>query len=404
MPGTIFERTLVTADIEAVFADAAVIDAMLAFEAALAGAEADEGVVPAAAAAAIAAACGREAFDVEAIVAEARIAGALAIPLVSRLKAQVGVADPGAARFVHHGATSQDAIDTALVLVTRRALALIDADLSRLIDALTDLARRHATTPMLGRTLLQPAEVTSFGCEVLGWLVPLVDGRRRLRDAADAAIRLQFGGAVGTLAVLGERAPAVARGLAARLALASPAGAWHASRDAWVALGCALALLCGSLGKMGRDLALLAQGEVGEVAEPHGEGRGSSSAMPHKRNPVAALVAISAATRAPHFAAALLAAMPQEHQRGLGGWQAELATWAPLCMATHGAVRALADACAAGLAVDAARMRRNIDRHVASLDAASAARIDVDAAARHAGRVALTQLDALTSITGTPSL
>ena len=404
MTGTIFERTLATAEVEAVFGDVAIVAAMLQFEAALAEAEAAEGVIPASAATAIVSACHGETFDVEAIVAEARSAGALAVPLVLQLKARVASGDAEAAGFVHHGSTSQDVIDTAMVLATRAALALIDADLCRLVDALVALARRHLSTPMLARTLMQPAQMASFGLEVVNWVAPLVRTRERLRLAAQSTLKLQFGGAVGTLSLLGDQGAAVARGLGERLGLSVPAGAWHTQRDDWVTLGCTVAVLCGCLGKIGRDLALLAQGEVGEVAEPHAAGRGTSSAMPHKRNPVAALVAIAAATRAPHQAAALLAAMPQEHGRGLGNWQAELAVWPTLFMTAHGALRALADACCAGLEVDAARMRANIDAHQRALGVeAGAAALDVDAAARQAGAVAAAQLEALSSLLRTAS-
>ena len=393
MAGTIFERTLATAEIEAVFGDAAIVAAMLAFEAALAEAQAAEGAIPGDAATAIVAACNGAAFDIDELVAEARSAGALAIPLVLHLKARVAAAAPQAERFVHFGSTSQDVIDTALALATRRAVALIDADLDRLVVALTALARRHLATPMLARTLLQPAQVSSFGCAVAAWVAPLARSRERLAAAAHAALQLQLGGAVGTLSLLGDKGPAVARRVGAALGLAVPAAAWHTQRDAWATLGCTVAVLCGCLGKIGRDLALFAQGEVGEVAEPHAAGRGSSSAMPHKRNPVAAMVAIAAATRAPQLAATLLAAMPQELGRGLGNWQAELAAWPTLFTTAHGAVRALADACSAGLEVDAARMRANIDAHQRRLGAGpGAAPADVEAAARQAGAVAEAQL------------
>ena len=313
----------------------------------------------------------------------------------------MAASDPQASRFVHHGSTSQDVIDTAMVLVSRQALALIDADLHRLVDALLALAQQHLATPMLARTLMQPAQVASFGLEVVNWVAPLVRTRERLRDARQAALQLQFGGAVGTLALLGDKGPSVARRLGERLGLKVPAGAWHTQRDDWVTLGCTVAVLCGCLGKIGRDLALFAQAEVAEVAEAKAAGRGSSTAMPHKRNPVAAMVAIAAATRAPHQAAALLAAMSQEHQRGLGNWQAELATWPALFMSAHGAVHALAEACCAGLVVDASRMRANIDAHHRALATeAGAAPPDVDAAARQAAVTATAQLEALAILTG----
>jgi 3-carboxy-cis,cis-muconate cycloisomerase len=202
--------------------------------------------------------------------------------------------------------------------------------------------------------------VTGFGFKVAGWLAPLVRARARLRDAGAGALQLQLGGAVGTLAVMGERGPAVARRMARALGLATPSAAWHTQRDEWVRLGLEVALLTGSLGKIAADLALMAQGEVGELAEPSGGGRGGSSAMPHKRNPVSSMIALAAATRTPQHAASLLAAMGQQHERGLGNWQAELAEWPALFLSAHGALQALNEAFD-GLVVDTARMRANID-------------------------------------------
>jgi 3-carboxy-cis,cis-muconate cycloisomerase len=185
-----------------------------------------------------------------------------------------------------------------------------------------------------------------------------------LRGAAASALKLQLGGAVGTLSVMGDRGPAVARRMAADLKLSAAPdvwqGAWQTQRDEWIALACEVGLLCGVLGKIAKDISLLAQGEIAEVAEPGGGGRGGSSAMPHKRNPVASMIALAASMRAPHRVAALLSTMSQEHERGLGNWQAELAEWPGLFMSAHGAVSALAQA-AAGLTIDAARMRHNID-------------------------------------------
>ena len=385
MSAGLFDRFLSTPEAVAVFSEAAIVGHMLAFEAALARAQAAEGIVPAAAAAAIALACRAAPIDLDALVADGSVAGTLAIPLVKQLTAKITQSDAEAAGYVHWGSTSQDMIDTAMVLATRDALALIDTALHDLTEALLDLAQRHDAAPMLGRTLLQPALVISVGFKLLSWVAPVVRCRLRLRTAAQAALKLQLGGAVGTLAVMsderGERGPAVARHMAAELQVAlhglTPAfGAWHTQRDEWVALGCEVGVLCGVLGKIGKDISLLAQAEVGEVAEPsgkaggeasgamsgatHGASRGGSSAMPHKRNPVAAMVALAAAGRAPHRVAALLGAMAQEHERGLGNWQAELAEWPGLFISAHGAARALADA-AAGLFVDTARMRRNID-------------------------------------------
>jgi len=353
-----------------VFSDRALVAAMLAFEAALADAEAAEGIVPKDAAAAIVAAT-RADIDVDALVAAARSAGSIAIPLVKTLTATVAARDPAAAAYVHWGGTSQDVIDTAMVVVTGRALDLVARDLDRLVDALVALARSHRATPVLARTLLQPAQVVSFGFKVVAWVAPLVRARDRIARARDAALKLQLGGAVGTLGALGDKGDAVARRVAERLGIRA-ADPWHVQRDDWVALGCEVAILCGSLAKIGTDVALLAQGEVGEVAEPAGEGRGGSSAMPQKRNPVAALAAIAAGVRAPQHAAALLASMRQAHERGLGDWQAELAEWPTLFFSASGALAALADAIA-GLEVDAARMRANVARQRGTVFAEAAA-------------------------------
>jgi 3-carboxy-cis,cis-muconate cycloisomerase len=367
---TLFARTLASEAMLDVFSDRALVAAMLAFEAALADAEAAEGIVPKDAAAAIVAAT-RADIDVDALVAAARSAGSIAIPLVKTLTAAVAARDPAAAAYVHWGGTSQDVIDTAMVVVTGRALDLVARDLDRLVDALVALARSHRATPVLARTLLQPAQVVSFGFKVVAWVAPLVRARDRIARARDAALKLQLGGAVGTLGALGDKGDAVARRVAERLGIRA-ADPWHVQRDDWVALGCEVAILCGSLAKIGTDVALLAQGEVGEVAEPAGEGRGGSSAMPQKRNPVAALAAIAAGVRAPQHAAALLASMRQAHERGLGDWQAELAEWPTLFLSASGALVAIADAIA-GLEVDAARMRANVARQRGTVFAEAAA-------------------------------
>lgn len=401
MTASIFARTLTSAPMAEVFADRSLVAAMLAFEAALAEAEAAEGVIPTSAVAPIAAAARAGIGDVDSLVDEARRAGSLAIPLVKRLTAAVAERDAKAAAFVHHGSTSQDVIDTAMAMTTRTALALIDADLARLVATLDELARAHLSTPMLARTLMQPAQVISFGFKIVAWVAPLARARQRLARAQGAALRLQLGGAVGTLASLGDKGPAVARRVARQLDLAPAEGAWHVQRDDWAALGCEVAVLCGSLGKIGHDLALLAQAEVGEVAEPSGAGRGGSSAMPQKKNPVAAMTAIAAALRAPHHAAALLAAMAPAHERGLGEWQAELAEWPSLFLETHGALVALADACE-GLEVDAARMRGNIERLHGTVFAEAAAALLVPSVGKARANELLAGLSARAVRDGVP--
>ena len=381
MSAALFDRFLSTPAIVEVFGEVAIVQGMLEFEAALARAQAAEGVIPGEAAAPITAACRVEHFDIDAIVSAGSVAGTLAIPLVTQLTARVAAGDALAAGYVHWGSTSQDVIDTAMVLATRRALVLIDGRLGDLTNALLKRVDEHGDAPLLGRTLMQPALVISVGFKMVAWVAPLVRARRRLRDAATVALQLQLGGAVGTLSVMGGKGASVARRMADDLQLRLAPGAWHTQRDEWVALGCEIGLLCGTLGKIAKDISLLAQGEIAEVAEPSGAGRGGSSAMPHKRNPVASMIAIAASMRVPHHVAALLATMPQEHERSLGNWQAELAEWPGLFMSAHGAVSALADA-AAGLSIDTSRMRRNID----ALNGLAFAEAGAALLARHLGK------------------
>ena len=391
---SIFEGFLSTSETLGAFSDRAFVDAMLRFEAALARAQAAEGLIPESAAHSIVSSCKVELFDVAKIVRESGRAGSVAIPLVKALREAVGLFNAEAAAFVHFGSTSQDVIDSAMALVTREAVALVEADLAKAADALLRLAVAHAETPMLARTLMQPASVTSFGFKCAGWAAPLVRSRIRLRDAARHALQLQLGGAVGTLAQMKGQGAAVRQRMAKELGLGDPGATWHTQRDEWVALGCELGLVTGSLGKIAVDIALLGQYEVGEVAEPSEPGRGGSSAMPHKRNPVASMVAIAAAHRAPQRVAALLGAMPQQHERALGAWQAELAEWPQLLMSAHGSVRAMAGALP-GLQVDAARMRANIDRLRAELPRDAADEWFDPALAHNAGQTALAEVKAL---------
>lgn len=391
---SIFEGFLSTSETLGAFSDRAFVDAMLRFEAALARAQAAEGLIPESAAHSIVGSCKVELFDVAKIVRESGRAGSVAIPLVKALREAVGLFNAEAAPFVHFGSTSQDVIDSAMALVTREAVALVETDLAKAADALLRLATQHAETPMLARTLMQPASVTSFGFKCAGWAAPLVRSRLRLREAAKHALQLQLGGAVGTLAQMKGQGAAVRKRMAKELGLGDPGATWHTQRDEWVALGCELGLMTGSLGKIAVDIALLGQYEVAEVAEPSEPGRGGSSAMPHKRNPVASMVAIAAAHRAPQRVAALLGAMPQQHERALGAWQAELAEWPQLLMSAHGSVRAMAGALP-GLQVDAARMRANIDRLRAELPRDAADEWFDPALAIGAGQTALAEVKAL---------
>lgn len=343
-----------------VFSDQGRVQAMLDFEAALARAEASIGLVPTTAVAPIAAACQAGHYDFAALGEAIATAGNSAIPLVKALGKQIALQDPEAERYVHLGATSQDAMDSGLVLQLRDALELIEADLARLADALAQQAQRHIATPLAGRTWLQHATPVTLGMKIAGWLGALTRTRQRLQALKPRLLVLQFGGASGTLAALGEQAMPIAEALAQELDLGLPDQPWHTQRDRLVEFGAVLGLLAGSLGKLGRDISLLMQTEAGEVFEPSAPGKGGSSTMPHKRNPVGAAVLISAATRVPGLVSTLFSAMPQEHERSLGLWHAEWETLPEICCLVSGALQQ-ALAIAQGLEVDAERMARNLD-------------------------------------------
>ena len=344
----------------AIFSDVARVQRMLDVEAALAQAQAQCSVIPAPAAAAIVGACNAIHIDFDALAQAAANAGNLAIPLVTQLTARVAARDPEAAKFVHWGATSQDIIDSGLMLQLRDALAAIDSDLASLNAALALLARRHQHTVMIGRTWMQHALPVTFGLKAAGWLDALVRHRQRLGHLRAASLALQFGGAAGTLASLGTDAAPVAAALAARLELPLPDLPWHAQRDRLVEMATVLGALVGTLGKMARDISLLSQTEIAEVAEPAASGRGGSSAMPHKRNPVGCAIALAAAVRVPPLVATMLASMVQEHERALGGWQAEWDTLPLIFQLCSGALQQM-QIVASGLVIDEARMRSNLD-------------------------------------------
>ncbi|MGH8383315.1 3-carboxy-cis,cis-muconate cycloisomerase [Pseudomonas sp.] len=343
-----------------IFSDRGRVQGMLDFEAALARAEAAVGVIPQVAVAPIEAACHAERYDFGALAEAIAVAGNSAIPLVKALGKVIASAVPEAERHVHLGATSQDAMDTGLVLQLREALALLETDLARLADSLARQAQTHAQTPLAGRTWLQHATPVTLGMKIAGWLGALTRHRQRLQELKPRLLTLQFGGASGTLAALGDQALPVAEALAAQLNLQLPEQPWHTQRDRLVEFASVLGLIAGSLGKLGRDISLLMQTEAAEVFEPAAPGKGGSSTMPHKRNPVGAAVLIGAATRVPGLLSTLFAAMPQEHERSLGLWHAEWETLPEICCLVSGALRQ-AQIIADGLQVDAERMRHNLD-------------------------------------------
>lgn len=350
------------------FAPEAQVARMLAFEAALARALASCRVIPAAAADAIAEACRPEDFDAPALLRAAATEGTIAIPLVAALVERTSVAGRA---YVHWGATSQDVVDTALVLQLRDALALVDADLVRVCGRCAALAREHRRTVMAGRTLLQQAVPITFGLKAARWLDLSVRQLRASRASQAAAIVLQFGGASGTLAALGHRGTDVARELARALDLPSPPLPWHAERDRMATLAASLAIVAGSLAKIAHDVLLLAQTEVGEAYEGRHAG---SSAMPNKRNPVDATMAVAAARLARAQAGVVIEGLVQDHERAAGAWQAEWAAMADTCAYSGGVVARVADLLDA-LVVDTARMAANlaIDRGTIGAEALATA-------------------------------
>jgi 3-carboxy-cis,cis-muconate cycloisomerase len=360
VPARLIDGLATTGPLADLFSDDSLLQAMLEFEVALARAEARLGIVPASAAEAIQATAKAGNFDAAALVRDTLRGGTPGIPVSKALTAKVHAANAEAARYVHWGATSQDVADTGLILVLKRAQVIFAADLSRLEAALLRLSDQHARTVMLGRTLLQAAPPVTFGLKAAGWLAAIRRSRARIEAAFAEALILQFGGASGTLAALGDKGLEIGRAIAEELGLGFPDAPWHAHRDRLAALIVACGVLTGTLGKMARDISLLMQGEVGDVAEPTGEGRGGSSTMPQKRNPIASAVTLAAANRVPGLVAAFLSGMVQEHERGVGGWQAEWPTVAGVIQSTGLAIASMAEA-AEGLEVNTARMRANIE-------------------------------------------
>ncbi len=352
----LFAGTAARGDAAAAAGDAAWLQAMLDVEAALARAQARLGIVPVAAAEVIAAACRAERFSLAALGAEGARTATPVPGLVAALREAVG---PEAAPHVHRGATSQDVADSAAMLVAHRALGALLADLRGAADAAAALAAAHRATLAPARTLLQHALPTTFGLKAAGWLVALDAARVRLREVRDGRLAVQLGGAAGTLAALDGRVSAVAAELARELGLAEPLLPWHADRTRIGELAGALGGAAGACAKVARDVVLLAQTEVAEVREGV-PGRGGSSALPHKRNPVAAVSVLACAGAAPGLVATLLAAMAGEHERAAGAWQGEAPALAELLRATGSAAAWLRDLLE-HLEPDPARMRANLD-------------------------------------------
>ncbi|RTZ48024.1 3-carboxy-cis,cis-muconate cycloisomerase [Candidimonas sp. SYP-B2681] len=350
-----------TESMNGVWSVQATLQAILDVEAALARSCATHGVIPQEAVQPIEAACRAERFDAHTIRAGAALGGNIAIPLVKQLTAIVKTLNPDAAKYVHWGATSQDVIDTGTVLQLRSALNLLQPDLKRLCRALAEQARRYRDTPMAGRTWLQQALPITQGLKFAQCLDTLMRHTLRLEALRPRVEVLQFGGAAGTLASLGDKAPAVAATLANTLGLNLPDIPWHTQRDRVAEIAAWFGILIGSLGKVARDISLQMQTEVGELTEPLAPGQGGSSTMPHKRNPVKCAAILTASLRAPHLVSTILSGMVQEHERALGGWQSEWDALPELARLAGGALSNMADIIS-GIEVNEQHLRGSLDK------------------------------------------
>jgi 3-carboxy-cis,cis-muconate cycloisomerase len=364
MAEEIFRPIFVPDKFREVVSGRAWLQAMLEAEGALAVAEARAGLIPPDASEAIASCCkkGREAglFDPEELGRKGRAQGNPVPPLVRALTEVVSEVSEEAAGYVHKGATSQDIVDTAAMLLTKRALDLILTETDTIVVALAGLAEAHRDTLIAGRTLLQQALPTTFGLKAAGWLVSVLEVRRRLLEVREWGLAAQLGGAAGTLASLGDSGTEVLREFARELDLAEPAVPWHTDRSRVAGIGGALSLLAGALGKISLDIILMAQTEVGEVSEPAGAGGGGSSTLPHKRNPILSVTAAASVRRVQDLSRTLQATMVQEHERAAGAWHSEWETLSDALALTGGAAATVREA-AEGLEVHPEKMRENLD-------------------------------------------
>jgi 3-carboxy-cis,cis-muconate cycloisomerase len=361
VPATVLDSALFrdafgTPAMRGVFEERALLARYTEVEVGLARAQARLGVIPAAAGAEIAARCDPGKLDLERLKRETEVVGYPILPLVRQLADQCGEAG----KYLHWGATTQDIMDTAVVLQLREALAIVGKDLDELRGILARQARRYRDTPMAGRTHLQQALPVTFGYKIAVWLAMLDRHAERLAQLKPRALVGQFAGAAGTLASLGDHGLAVQKALMQELKLAQPAATWHAARDSLAEAVNFLGLLTGSLGKIAYDVILMASTEVGELSEPFVQGRGASSTMPQKRNPISSELILACGKAVRQHAGLMLDAMVQDYERATGPWHAEWIALPEAFILSAGALHQ-AKFMLAGLIVDEARMRKNLD-------------------------------------------
>lgn len=351
----VFGDLFSTSEMSQVFSENAWFDRMVEVEGALARAEAAVGVVPEDAAQVIAKTCQSLELDMAALKAGTERVGYPVLPLVR----QIAAASGAAGGYVHWGATTQDIMDTGLVLQVRDGLALIESDLKRLMRALIQASLSHRDAPMAGRTHLQHALPVTFGFKCANWLAPMTRSLERLRQCRDRVVQLQFVGAVGTLASLGADGQAVRQALGAELNLPVPAIGWHTARDNLAETASLLGILCGALGKIATDIILLMQSEVAEVFEPYAPGRGGSSTMPQKRNPMACEYIIAAQRNVQALVPVMMAAGAADHERGTGPWHGEWTALPQIFLLSAGALARTVET-VEGMETDTDRMTANL--------------------------------------------
>lgn len=354
---SLYSELFYSTEINGLFSDRNTLAEMLRFEAALAQAQAKNGIVSETSAAIIVDCCDVYLIDIEKLKVEIKLGGNAAIPLVKQLTRIVKNNDVEASKMVHLGATSQDVVDTAMVLQIKAFLAWLESKLNQLRQLLIALTQKHRSTLMIGRTLLQQARPITFGLKTAGWLEGIVRSQNRLTEIQPRLLKLQLSGAVGSgnTSINQE----VHQTMAQELGL-TPSFSWQTQRDSFAEWAGVLGVLVGSLGKIAKDVSLLMQTEVGEVLEGAAEGKGGSSTMPHKRNPVTCAALLANATRTPHLVATILSAMPQEHERSAGLWHSEWEVLVELMTLAAGSVERALEL-VSGLEVDEKRMLANLE-------------------------------------------
>jgi 3-carboxy-cis,cis-muconate cycloisomerase len=356
----LYENLFYSKRVNKIFTASSFVECMLQFEAALANAQATHHLIPAEAAQIIEENCTISNINFDTLKTDIASGGNAAISLMQQLTAAIKNKDAEAAKYVHFGATSQDVIDTATVLQLHSSLKLIDADIQQLIHQLVLLIEWHRNTIMIGRSFMQHARPISFGFKVAEWVDGLLRSKKRVEKLLAENLVLQLGGAVGTLSGLEDKGVQVAETMCSRLQLNMPSIPWHTQRDRFAEIATTLGILTGTIAKIAKDISLQMQTEVGEVFEPAAPGKGGSSTMPHKRNPVSCIAILSNASRVPALVSTMLGCMVQDHERATGNWHAEWETLAEIVQLTAGALQ---QACIVtnGLEVDTEKMRSNIE-------------------------------------------